>query len=57
MDINEKKIEQFKIKFDNIKNEIKKNIVGQDEIMEQVLIAILCEGNVQIGRASCRERV
>ncbi|OLS03271.1 AAA family ATPase [Tissierella creatinophila] len=46
MDINEKDIEGFKESFLEIKNEIGKAIIGQEDIIEQVLIAILCEGNV-----------
>ncbi|KNF08150.1 MoxR-like ATPase [Gottschalkia purinilytica] len=46
MQYSEKDITEFKEKFNNIKSEIHKAIIGQEEIVEQVLIAILCEGNV-----------
>lgn len=46
MEITEKDIISFKEQTDKIKNEIGKAIIGQKDIIEQVLIAILCEGNV-----------
>jgi len=46
MEITEKDIQEFNIKIEKIKREIGKAIIGQKEIVEQVLIAILCEGNV-----------
>ncbi len=46
MEISEKDILSFREQTDKIKNEIGKAIIGQKEIIEQVLIAILCEGNV-----------
>lgn len=46
MEITEKDIQEFNIKIQEIKNEIGKAIIGQKEVVEQVLIAILCEGNV-----------
>lgn len=46
MSIAEKDIKEFKIKIDKIKEEIGKAIIGQREIVEQVLIAIFSEGNV-----------
>lgn len=46
MDINEQDIEGFKASFLKIKQEIGKAIIGQEDVIEQVLIAILCEGNV-----------
>jgi len=46
MEITEKDLISFKEQTDKIKNEISKAIIGQKDIIEQVLIAILCEGNV-----------
>nr|WP_300003804.1 MoxR family ATPase [Tissierella sp.] len=46
MDINEKDIENFRADFLKIKSEVSKAIIGQEDIIEQVLIAILCQGNV-----------
>ncbi|WP_352419085.1 MoxR family ATPase [Proteiniborus sp.] len=46
MEISEKDILSFREQTDKIKNEIEKAIIGQKDIIEQVLIAILCEGNV-----------
>lgn len=46
MEISEKDILSFREQTDKIKNEIGKAIIGQKDIIEQVLIAILCEGNV-----------
>lgn len=46
MDINEQDIQDFRDNFLRIKEEISKAIVGQSDVIEQVLIAILCEGNV-----------
>ena len=37
--------------------ELGKAIVGQHEVIEQILIALFAGGHCQIGRASCRERV
>jgi len=39
-------IKKFKDEFLNIQNEISKFIVGQEEIIEKVLIAIICGGHV-----------
>lgn len=38
-------IERLKDTFSNVTNEIGKIIVGQEEVIEQVLIAILCDAN------------
>ncbi|SCG82457.1 MoxR-like ATPase [Proteiniborus sp. DW1] len=46
MEITEKDLLSFREQTDKIKNEIGKAIIGQKDIIEQVLIAILCEGNV-----------
>jgi len=46
MEVNEKDILDFKQKVNDIKKEINKAIIGQKDIIEQVIIAILCEGNV-----------
>lgn len=46
MEFTEKDFRDFKDKFDSIKNEISKAIIGQEELIEKVLIAMLCEGNV-----------
>lgn len=46
MEVTEKEIIDFKNKVNDIKNEISKAIIGQQDIIEQVIIAILCEGNV-----------
>lgn len=46
MEIAEKDIMDFREKTEKIKAEIGKAIIGQKDVIEQVLIAILCEGNV-----------
>lgn len=46
MEISEKDIMSFREKTDEIKKEVSKAIIGQRDVIEQVLIAILCEGNV-----------
>ncbi|MCT4605990.1 MAG: MoxR family ATPase [Marinisporobacter sp.] len=46
MDITEKDVKDFIDKIDKIRAEISKGIIGQKEIVDQILIAILCEGNV-----------
>lgn len=46
MDINENNVKEFIQKINDVKDEIGKAIIGQKDIVEQVLIAILCEGNV-----------
>jgi len=42
---NVRNIEKLKETFGNIRKEISKVIVGQEEVIEQILIAILCDGN------------
>lgn len=42
----EKQIQLFKDSINDIINEIKKDVVGQDEVIENVLIAIISGGNV-----------
>lgn len=46
MEAVEKDIIDFKNKVNDIKKEISKAIIGQQDIIEQVIIAVLCEGNV-----------
>ncbi|QZY56102.1 AAA family ATPase [Crassaminicella profunda] len=46
MDITEKDINHFIDRINGIRAEISKGIIGQKEIIDQMLIAILCEGNV-----------
>jgi len=46
MEIKENDIRNFNNKINEIKKEIGKAIIGQKDIVEQVLIALLCEGNV-----------
>ncbi|MFH1054312.1 MAG: MoxR family ATPase [Candidatus Woesearchaeota archaeon] len=36
----------YKEVFDIVKNEVSKVIIGQDEMIEQIMIALLCNGNV-----------
>ena len=43
---NIEKVKQFKATIENIKNEIRKDIVGQDDVVENVIIAIIAGGNV-----------
>ncbi len=43
---NIEKVKQFKSTIENIKNEIRKDIVGQDDVVENVIIAIIAGGNV-----------
>ena len=43
---NIEKVKQFKATIENIKNEIRKDIVGQDDVVENVIIAIVAGGNV-----------
>jgi MoxR-like ATPase len=45
MATNLQKIHEIKTRFDSIKKEIKKVIIGQEEVIEHILIAILCDGN------------
>ncbi len=42
---NVRNIEKLKETFSNITKEISKVVVGQEEVIEQILIAILCDGN------------
>ena len=42
----EKEAEQFSANFKSIRQEVAKFIVGQDEVVENVLIAVLCGGHV-----------
>ncbi|HJX05184.1 MAG TPA: MoxR family ATPase [Candidatus Nanoarchaeia archaeon] len=42
---NVRNIEKLKETFSNVVKEISKVVVGQDEVIEQVLIAILCDSN------------
>ncbi|MFC1754448.1 AAA family ATPase [Thermoproteota archaeon] len=45
MATNLQKIHEIKTRFDSVKKEIKKVIIGQDEVIEQILIAMLCDSN------------
>jgi len=38
-------VERLKETFQSVKKEISKTIVGQDKVIEQILIAMLCDGN------------
>ena len=40
-----KTIDEFVVKYNDFKSEIKKIIVGQDDVIEQVLISIFCNGH------------
>jgi MoxR-like ATPase len=40
-----KNIEKLRETFTNVRKEISKVIVGQEEVVEQILVAILCDGN------------
>ena len=40
-----KSVDEFIIKYNDFKNEIAKVIVGQDEVVQQVLISIFCNGH------------
>lgn len=46
MEIKEQDVKEFSTKVKEIEDEIGKAIIGQKEIVEQVLIAIFCQGNV-----------
>ncbi len=46
LEITQNDLKDFSRKVYDIKNEISKAIIGQDDIINQVLTAILCEGNV-----------
>ena len=43
---NIEKVKQFKATIENIKIEIRKDIVGQDDVVDNVIIAIIAGGNV-----------
>ncbi|MBU0461068.1 MAG: AAA family ATPase, partial [Nanoarchaeota archaeon] len=45
MTANLQKIHEIKTRFDSIKKEIKKVIIGQDDVVEEILIAMLCDAN------------
>ena len=64
---NLEKVKNFSQAIAKIKNELHKDVVGQEDIIDNVINAIISGGNVllegvpgvgktQIGRASCRER-
>lgn len=40
-----KNIDKLKATFTNVTSEVAKKIVGQDEVIEQILVAILCDAN------------
>ena len=40
-----KAIDDFVVKYNEFKNEIAKVIVGQDAVVQQVLISIFCNGH------------
>ena len=40
-----KAIDEFVVKYNEFKNEIGKVIVGQDAVVQQVLISIFCNGH------------
>ena len=42
----EKQIQLFSESINKIVNEIKKDLVGQDDVVENVIIAIIAGGNV-----------
>ena len=46
MEINENKLKNIKEKIEQCQNEIGRGIIGQKEIVESVLIAIFCGGNI-----------
>ena len=56
-------IEQSHLFISRIRNEISKQLVGQEKLVDSLLIGLLTGGHVliegvpEIGRASCRERV
>src|SRR3712207_3796745 len=37
--------------------QVQRVIVGQEHMVEQLMVGLLAKGHIQIGRASCRERV
>lgn len=44
--ISQEQIQAFTTKVKNIRNEIKKEIIGQERVVEQLLIALIAGGNV-----------
>ncbi|MFU0799539.1 MAG: MoxR family ATPase [Xylanivirga thermophila] len=46
MGLGEKDIDNFAVKIEDIQREIQKGIIGQTEVIRQVLLAVLCGGNV-----------
>lgn len=46
MEIRDQDFREFNDKFNSIKKEIQRAIIGQEQLIEKVLIAMLCEGNV-----------
>lgn len=44
--ISQEQIQAFTTKVENIRNEIKKEIIGQERVVEQLLIALIAGGNV-----------
>ncbi len=44
--VNEEKVKRFSAAIADIKNEIRKDVVGQDEVLEGVILAIIAGGNV-----------
>lgn len=45
MATNLQKIHEIKTRFDSIRKELKKVVIGQDEVIEQIVIAMLCDSN------------
>jgi MoxR-like ATPase len=43
--------EKLKVTFAKIKKEVAKIVIGQDEVVEQILISILCDGNALLESA------
>ena len=43
---NQEKVKQFSLAIESIKNEIRKDVVGQDDIVDNVITAIIAGGNV-----------
>ena len=44
--ISQEQIQAFTTKVKNIRNEIKKEIIGQERVVEQLLTALIAGGNV-----------
>ena len=44
--ISQEQIQAFTTKVENIRNEIKKEIIGQERVVEQLLTALIAGGNV-----------